>query len=339
MPEPYCLTDLVERSSRHRMVQGYASSGHWLHYGKRALRVAYEVTAAVPRDLRPPPTDRLQRFEQGAWAHMATRSLALYVHYSASGRVSQMVLSQIDDLRRTGFAVVFISMAPSIPAEDWEAVRRVSAWLVQRVNYGLDFGAWRDLLPEARRRPLDELMLVNDSMLGPIYPFEPVLATMRGGGSGLFGLTESYQGGVHLQSYMLLARGKAAVADVMQFIDELHISHSKWVLVRRGELRLARWMLRRGHRVAAVFGYDRLIQAALADPAERETRNWLDWPLNPTHHLWHILLRQFGFPFLKTELILRNPGRIANVAAWPRAIPATSPIPLSVLQNHLKSLT
>ena len=35
-----------------------------------------------------------------------------------------------------------------------------------------------------------------------------------------------------------------------------------------------------------------------------------EWPLNPTHHLWHVLATKFQSPFLKTELILRNPGRL-----------------------------
>ena len=54
----------------------------------------------------------------------------------------------------------------------------------------------------------------------------------------------------------------------MGFLQALYVSHSKgcWC---RWEIRLARWMRRRGHRVAALFGYDRLVQAAVADPAER----------------------------------------------------------------------
>ena len=106
------------------------------------------------------------------------------------------------------------------------------------------------------------------------------------------------------------------------------MSHSKWLVVQRGELRLARWMRGRGHRAAALFGYRRLVAAALADreerarlaashpvlrdleqldPAAREAR-LLGQPLNPAHHFWHALVRRLGFPFLKTELIRRNPA-------------------------------
>ncbi len=287
-------------------------------------------------------------------------SVALYVHYSATGGVSRMVVDQLEILRGSGFAVVFISMVARISDLDWHAVGQACALVVQRANFGRDFGAWQDLMPEVSRRwpALRELMLVNDSVLGPIYPLEPVLDGMRAGGDGLFGLTDSVQGGAHLQSYMLLARGSAAIADLMRFVRRLHVSHSKWLLVQLGEVRLARWMRRRGHRVAALFGYERLIASVLSDPAERARLGGShaklrhlerlpadqaaallrEWPLNPTHHLWHVLATRFGYPFLKTELILQNPGRIQGVADWPDVVPPNSPCSVSDLRAHLATM-
>src|ERR1700753_1950921 len=133
---------------------------------------------------------------------------------------------------------------------------------MHRENFGRDFGAWSDLMPEIRHRwpHMDELMLANDSVLGPIHPVAPIIEVMRANGKGLFGLTESLQGAPHLQSYFLFARGGAAVQDLQRFLQTLQLSHSKWLLVRRGEIKLAGWMRRRGHRVAAAFGYDRLVQ-------------------------------------------------------------------------------
>ncbi len=325
--------------------------------------VGREVLAALPRDVMRAmrPTLAPRRIEDGAWPAASAKRIALYVHYSATGQVSEMVRYQLDQLNQFGFATVFISMAAQIPESDWQAARERCALVVHRENHGRDFGAWHDVMPEVQRRwklP-DELILANDSVLGPIHPFEPVIAAMRSGGEGLFGLTESLQGGPHLQSYLLLARGRAAVGDLMQFLRMLHVSHSKWLLVQMAEIRLARWMRRRGHRVAAVFGYDRLVHAALADPAERrrlmgssaklrdldrlpaEQAAALlhEWPLNPTQHLWHTLATKFGDPFVKTELILRNPGRLPGVEAWPAVVPPNSACPLPMLQAHLETMT
>jgi hypothetical protein len=360
-PEPYRLTDLdAQDPGLRRAVHGYSTAGTWRRLIRRAAELGGEIATSLPRDalrrLRPGPPPLL-RVEAGTDPRPAARSVALYVHYSASGRVSGMVLRQLAGLTAEGFAVVFITMAAAIPNPDWQAVRAHAALVVLRRNFGLDFGAWQDVAPEAARRwpAAEEVLLANDSVLGPIRPMAPVLAVLRGTGPGLFGLTESIQGGPHLQSYFLLARGPAVVADLHHFLGAMRISHSKWLVVRRGELRFAGWMRGRGHRVAALFGYRRLVAATLADPAERSqlaashpllrglealtpaARAALlrDQPLNPTHHLWRALVRRLGFPFLKTELVRRNPGRLPGVAEWPNLVPPDAPCPVALIRDHL----
>ena len=364
LPEPYRLTDLADQPpGLRRAVHGYSTAGTWRRLARRVAEVGLEVAAALPRDAwrqRFPGPAPVLRQEAGADLRPGATRVALFVHYAASGRVSPMVLRQIGLLAAEGFAVAFISNAPRLPEADWQAVRGVAALVVHRRNRGLDFGAWRDLAPEVARRwpAAEEVLLANDSVLGPLRPLGPLLAALRDGGPGLFGLTESIQGGPHLQSYFLLARGTAAVADLYLFLAAMRVSHSKWLVVQRGELRFARWMRGRGHRVAALFGYRRLVAATLADAAERarlaashpllrglealapEARAALlrDQPLNPAHHLWQALVRRLGFPFLKTELIRRNPGRLPGVAGWPALVPADSPCPVALLRAHLAIL-
>lgn len=344
-------------------MHGYSTAGTWRRLAARLVELALDVAAALPADLwrrargGAPP---LRRLEAGTEPRAAARSVALYVHFSASGRVSALVLRQLDGLAAAGFAIVFITMAERVPEADWQAVRSRAALVAQRHNFARDFGAWQELAAEAQRRwpNATELLLANDSVLGPITPLPPLLAALRAGGEGFFGLTESLQGGPHLQSYFLLARGPAAVADLFGFLRAMVMSHSKWLVVQRGELRLARWMRDRGHRVAALFGYERLVAAALADPAERgqlaashprlaglEALPAADRaallaarPLNPTQHLWLALVRRLGFPYLKTELIRRNPGRLPQVAQWRSVVPPDAPCPVALIEAHLATL-
>jgi hypothetical protein len=362
-PLPLVLSELGEGvSQRPRGVHGYSTAGTLPRLAWRATEMALEVGSALPVDAwkRLRREHMLRRMEAGRDPQPQARSVALFVHYAATGRVSEMVLRQLHLLAEEGFAVVFITMAESISDSDWRAVRDVAALVVQRRNFGRDFGAWHDLIGEALRRwPLvDELMLVNDSILGPIHCPRPAFAALRSGGPGLFGLTESLQCGPHLQSYLLLARGSAAIGDLAAFLKEFRPSQSKWLVVQRGELRLARWMRARGHRVAALFGYQRLLDAALSDPVElaqisgshpllREIEALSPTeraalvqahPLNPTQHLWMALVRKLGFPFLKTELVRRNPGHLPNVDSWPGLVAQEAPCPASVIRAHLDIL-
>jgi hypothetical protein len=62
------------------------------------------------------------------------------------------------------------------------------------------------------------------------------------------------------------------------------------------------------------------------------------WPLNPTHHLWRILATQFHCPFLKTELIVRNPVGLPGISRWETLVPANSPCSLAMIKAHLATL-
>lgn len=358
------LTDLrAQPPGLRRLAHGYATSGTWRRLLYRGGSVAREVLLALPRDAAAtmrPRSGNLLRVEAGGDMAEEVGSLLLYVHYAPNGRISDMVRRQIGLLRGCGFSVVFITMSAPVPEADWQAVRQMATLMVQRRNVGRDFGAWRDVVPEVRRRfpALRELMLANDSVLGPVHPLKPLVAALRGGGNGLFGLTESRQGGPHLQSYLLLARGPDAVGDLLTFLDGLFITRSKWLLVQLSEIRLARWMLARGHRVAALFGYGRVIEAAAADeterarlaashvrlrhlerlPQEQAAALLWEWPLNPTQHLWHVLLARMQMPFIKTELVRRNPGRLPGLGEWPDLVPPDAPCPLPVLRAHLAGM-
>jgi lipopolysaccharide biosynthesis protein len=280
--------------------------------------------------------------------------VALYVHYNPAGEVSAMVRRQLAAYRAAGFAPLFISNAPRLSPAAWEAARAEAALVVHRRNGGMDFGAWQDLAPLAARQwpAAEELLLANDSVLGPIRPLEPIFAALRAAGEGVFGLTESAQGGRHLQSYFVLARGRAAVAALFEFLAGLRLSSSKWLVVQRGEIGLTRHMQARDIRVAALFGYARALEAATADAAERDfllglsprfaaadsaealQQLLLRWPLNPTHALWRSLVRQLGFPFIKTELVRRNPGRLPGVEDWRRL--CAEPQQVALLEEHLR---
>jgi hypothetical protein len=324
----YHLTDLhTPEGGLPRVLQGLAARSP-LTFARRAAEVAWEFASAAVLDRLAPLRPELQRAEPGR-APASGEALALYLHWSPDGRVSAMVREQLALWRAQGFAVVFVTNSAP-PEADWDAVGADSALRLQRANVGRDFGAWRDaaaLATERLGKPR-ELLLANDSVLGPFRPLEPLIAACRAGGEGIFGMTESWGGGPHLQSYALLARGGAPVALLVEHLAAFQDSRSKWRVVQQGEIGLAARARGAGIRMGALFGYARLI--AEVDEATRlslgprftEAEALQRYPLNPCHHLWRVLVERMGFPWLKTELIRRNPGHLRGVENWEELVPA-----------------
>lgn len=87
-----------------------------------------------------------------------------------------------------------------------------------RENKGLDAGAYKDVLCNFLKwdevGKYDELMLVNDSFYGPLYPWEDTFRAMDGMDADFWGLTRAPAGldakgkpyATHVQSYFLVFR-------------------------------------------------------------------------------------------------------------------------------------
>jgi len=303
----------------------------------RFLPVMSELAAAVVADGREAARkgDRIRGKWIGSQPTNIRNRLAIYAHYSPTARVHEMTLRQLAHYGAVEIPIVFVTMSESLSEDDLKALRPLTRLIIHRDSFGRDFGAWRDSLPLiAREFPAPaELLLVNDSVLGPLRPMGHLFAEMRRRGPGLVGLTDSWMGPPHLQSYFLLAVGKPAVSDVFAFLNDLRLSQSPWLMVRRGEYALTRFMTKRRHPVFSMFPYNAVRAAAVRTGAAPA-----NGPINPTHHAWRELIAEFGFPFIKRNLILVNPNSVPSVRNWRSALPRECLLDAAAIESYLEEM-
>ena len=335
----------------------------------RAWEKGHRVRTRDRREERLGAAGRIHtRWEANGGAPHGER-VAIYAHYSSTGRVSAMVLRQLAIYAAQGFEIVFVSMASSLGDGDWTRLKTICRAVIVRASFGRDFGAWRDVLSTDLVQPgqIQELLLVNDSVLGPIRPIEPLFERMRRA-EGLWGLVNSDQNGAHLQTFFLLARGRPAVEATVAFFQGLVLSTDKQIVIANGELAFSAAIARRGVPVRALYGLRSIENAALADPRSRlETvltlgaPDLIDYvcghpeacaedliqrvrsamaatPLNPTHQFGEVLVRAFDFPFLKTELLTVNPANMSVAATWRDLAPEEGPCSIDMIVEHLCQL-
>ena len=105
--------------------------------------------------------------------------VALLCHWDPSGAVRPDTARYIRELAEAGFSVVVISNGTPIRPEVAASLTGAALCLT-RWNVGIDFGAWRMAmhklsLPRANTK---RILLVNDSVYGPLVPLAPLLARM-----------------------------------------------------------------------------------------------------------------------------------------------------------------
>ena len=287
------------------------------------------------------------------------KRVAIFLHYDRRGRVHDYVVHYLEALRRVGYEILFVSNAKRLSEQDWQRVAPLAALMLRRRNRGHDFGAFRDAvasLGDVGR--FERLIIANDSVYGPLQDLAPLLERCDAGDATVWGITDSWALSYHLQSYFLLFKREALINPAfLAFWRGVRLVPSRGWVIRKYEIGLTQAMLKGGLRCSALFPY-RAAAAALSDAVthqgllERKDisdhhRRYADRifaavergdALNQTHYFWDYLVARAGCPFIKRDLLLRNPVQVPYVIQWDSVIRRSSAYDPDLILRHLEQI-
>jgi hypothetical protein len=276
------------------------------------------------------------------------RGVALLSVFRDEHRIRDHSEILIAELRRCGYSVIVIdtSTQPPISPIDCDLY-------IYRKNEGWDFASWVTTLAKYPwlSDESNSVLFINDSNVGPLCPLERILSEAKKTGLEIWGITDSFEIKHHLQSYFISFERSALESGVLQeFVNSYEFPKVKNSIIEAGEVRLTEFFSQRGLRLGALFPYKDLSKIYLETLSERvqsASHYWknvhnvdesylnnvteirfhlrtaerihLAAPLNPTHYFWDILIR-LGSPFVKRELLLRNPARIPGLVQLPALV-------------------
>jgi hypothetical protein len=200
----------------------------------------------------------------------------IFCHFDKRGRIRDHTRAYIDALRAEGLDVVFVSNAELLAPPDLAWVRERAVRVMIRRNLGYDFAAWRDAMVAcglpATKTSL--LLLVNDSVYGPLYPLGAVLKRIDFDEADVWGATDNWQNRFHLQSFFLAFGPKALSHEAFGlFWRSVRNVRSKAWVIRRYEIGLSQSLIDAGLRCKAIWPYDEMIKALRRAEAERANRD------------------------------------------------------------------
>ncbi|MBW4035987.1 MAG: lipopolysaccharide biosynthesis protein [Proteobacteria bacterium] len=312
----------------------------WL--GISAVRAAVTLTVAgVLGRLRSPHQVIVSKPATGI---VLGPKIVLFLHWDRGGRVREALFTYIAQLAESGRSVVFITNAGKIEPNAEARLLTLCAGVLIRRNIGYDFGGWRDGI-ETLNLPqpeTEEIIIVNDSVFGPVRPLEATLLRLDYTDADVWGLTESWQRRYHLQSYFVAFGPRAIRAPAFRtFWQQVIPAPSKAYVIGKYEVGMTQAMIKAGMRVAVLWPYEMLTKQITRDQlagyldgdgaagARNDPLDLTRWlhilrlrdaiarrkPLNPTSDLWrHLLLS--GYPFIKRELLRDNPTRVEDIGDW-----------------------
>jgi hypothetical protein len=219
-----------------------------------------------------------------------SKKVAIYLIFPAQGVLGSHLLA-LEYLMQAGYAPLVVSNLPLTAADREQILSR--CWrLIERPNYGYDFGGYRDAVlslgPDLAG--LERLALFNDSAWFPLpgsqdwLPQAEALAADFVGVAPHFGMKrvaaedyerinwqyDSARSEFHYASYaLLLSQNVLKRPDFGRFWKGFRLTNRKNRVVRRGEIGLSQWVVQRGLKHASTVDMAVLPQALQALPDAR----------------------------------------------------------------------
>jgi lipopolysaccharide biosynthesis protein len=280
------------------------------------------------------------------------RRVVVLVHYSRRGAFLRYFRYMVEQFDRSGFAVIIVSNSPKLDVEALQSLLPHCALVLHRRNIGYDFGAWRDgILEIPDLTALQQLLITNDSVFGPLHDLTSVLARFDAARGDVWGITESFDTRYHLQSYFLMFGEPVLRAPLFRkFWADMRYVENKRVVIFKYEIGLSQLLLKAGFRLRALNPYRDLTGAVLARSLSDAERHPLiekhstevvkiinaGIPLNPTHYFWDDLVTVFSCPFIKRDLLEKNPVGIPLLGNWRTVIASVSDYPVEFIEEYMQ---
>lgn len=165
--------------------------------------------------------------------------VALVLMYQPDGLRPSMV-HMCKHLKDRGFSVQIISNSPVTP--DIHTALKPYVWhIVERPNFGYDFGGYRDGLRLLHlhhgSNEIESLLMLNDSIWYPVRENDDLIEQLEALDADIAGTNLRQRGNARfLESYLYLIRGSALRHDAFRrYWNNLKITSNKYKVIRRGE--------------------------------------------------------------------------------------------------------
>jgi hypothetical protein len=251
----------------------------------------------------------IRYYEKGSISPNYDRPICLFCSYDKENIIRDNVYYYLNELVLAGFDIVFISSSDIISEADLQKLSGYCIRIMNRENKGYDFYGWKTGL-EKYPQYNDHLglLLVNDSVLGPLFSIKDIIPKLENCDADIIGMTECFRYHLHLQSYFLYCKKNVILSEeFIRFFREVKVLELKIAIIRKYEVGFSR-ILGRRFRILALFGLEYII--AKIGYSKRPIR-WIE----PTFHIWRPLITEFKFPFLKKSIFTRKDVSIKEISS------------------------
>jgi rhamnosyltransferase len=244
--------------------------------------------------------------------------------YDPDGELAEHVRFQIDAWQGQCRRLILVTTNQlTASARDWLAGR---AELIERDNVGYDFYSYRTgLLAAGDLTTYDQVVICNDTYVGPLRGFAEIFARMHGAAYDFWGVTRSRRIKPHVQSFFVVFGQNVVASDTFTtFWTSMEPISSRRKVIHRYEVGLSRTLKAAGFSFGSYYSETRFewrlarlrvvwwalrrrnrpqgLRAGLA-----KLKEWAREPWNPMAGLADAALDDARLPVVKIDTLRYDP--------------------------------
>ena len=249
------------------MIPAWKVKREWNRFKMQLLQWHWFLFGGLRR--RQYDRQRGQTIVQTEGLRPVSADVAILLIYQPAGLLPSLY-SELDHFHAKGIAVIVVSNAP-ISQTDLERLRTHCHLILQRPNYGYDFGGYRDGVLTLFQRGIspENLFILNDSVWFPLTQDSHLIEDAKASSADLFGIyynekaREPHRS--HLQSYFYRFNHRLVSSAAFEnFWRNLTLTNNKYMVIRQCEMKLTDAFQAKGFSIAYLYDMAKMRAAILA---------------------------------------------------------------------------
>ncbi len=259
--------------------------------------------------------------------HDFSARLCIFSNFNQDGIIPATTYFQIQSIRDEGFNIFFVSTS-ILNEDDTDRLGGICSKVIVKKNAGYDWGAYFTGVMADNYKLRTQILFVNDSIFGPLFPLSEMFQKMSKVACDCWGITSSYEKRFHIQSYFLVFNQKLLESkEFEEFFNNFKIYNNRLNVIKKYEIGFSQYLIRHGFRLDAYIPHEQLYW-----PPDKKK-------FNLTHFFWKEMICQYRLPFIKKDFVLKNPMRIKNHSEWEYVIKSDTEYNVNLIKNYINQRT
>ncbi len=265
------------------------------------------------------------------------KNLCIFSHYDPHNQIDPHVEYYLRELAKSDCEIIFVTTSSDLNESERHKISSYCRKIIIKQNRGRDFGAFKcGILAVKNLEIYDKVIFANDSVYGPFYDLKKLINFGDTEKLNMWGSTDSWEKKYHIQSYFVVF-DKSIIRDPRFFQYWMNVAYvkSRQSTVEFYEIGMSQFFLTKGFKLGALCDYAK-IKKDLEESKNNKYKNLFAKTefCNSTHYFWDDLIESYEFPFIKRELLLKNPMKI-KITHWPELIRQHTPFDTKLISNNL----